>query len=185
MASLIDQDDDRELIGAGRVGNELQRFTTSIRPIRTPARGPGICCPAAGRNSRRPEAVVEAYRRPIGERLIIRGRVGDVPALHPGDHAHGAAPRPRRLPHNDRRVHRRRPLGPPEVALPGPGRAARHRGRDAVVGRGFGLFSADNGEAVDSARHPWTLDNPAVGWFRLSSTVRIRAGHIRRYPWRR
>ena len=51
---------------------------------------------------------------------------------------------------------------------------------DAVVGRGFGLFSADNGEAVDSARHPWTLDNPAVGWFGLSSTVRIRAGkHIR------
>ena len=47
---------------------------------------------------------------------------------------------------------------------------------DAVIGRGFGLMH-DHGaaeEAVDSAQHPWTLDNPAYGWFGLSSAARVR-----------
>src|SRR3954468_11950197 len=39
---------------------------------------------------------------------------------------------------------------------------------NAVVGRGFAAPRAD------SAEHPWTLDNPAVNWFALSSTARIR-----------
>src|SRR5215204_870135 len=30
--------------------------------------------------------------------------------------------------------------------------------------------------AVDAAQHPWTLDNPAYGWFGLSSAVRVRVG---------
>ena len=29
---------------------------------------------------------------------------------------------------------------------------------------------------MDSAKHPWTLDNPAHGWFGLSSCARIRVG---------
>ena len=39
---------------------------------------------------------------------------------------------------------------------------------NAVVGRGFGFTG------TDSAEHPWTLDNPAVNWFALSSTARVR-----------
>ena len=39
---------------------------------------------------------------------------------------------------------------------------------NAVVGRGFGLID------VDSARHPWTLDNPAHTWFGLSSAAALR-----------
>ena len=54
---------------------------------------------------------------------------------------------------------------------------------DAVVGRGFGLLhdhSTGEDRAVDSAQHPWTLDNPAHGWFGLSSCVRMHVGsHIR------
>ncbi|EUA78518.1 glycosyl hydrolases family 38 C-terminal domain protein [Mycobacterium xenopi 4042] len=46
---------------------------------------------------------------------------------------------------------------------------------DAVVGRGFALLHAD-GRAVDTARYPWTLDNPAYGWFGLSSAARVRWG---------
>ncbi|EUA20624.1 ALPHA-MANNOSIDASE domain protein [Mycobacterium xenopi 3993] len=46
---------------------------------------------------------------------------------------------------------------------------------DAVVGRGFALLHAD-GRAVDTARYPWTLDNPAYGWFGLSSAARVRVG---------
>ncbi|MDP9168533.1 MAG: NEW3 domain-containing protein, partial [Actinomycetota bacterium] len=46
---------------------------------------------------------------------------------------------------------------------------------DAVIGRGFGL-THDRGAstAVDSAKYPSTLDNPAYGWFGLSSMVRVR-----------
>ena len=48
---------------------------------------------------------------------------------------------------------------------------------DAVIGRGFGLLhESGNASAVDSATHPWTLDNPAYGWFGLSSAVRVRVG---------
>ena len=48
-----------------------------------------------------------------------------------------------------------------------------------MVGRGFGLMhdhATGEDRAVDSAEHPWTLDNPAHGWFGLSSAVRIRVG---------
>jgi hypothetical protein len=38
------------------------------------------------------------------------------------------------------------------------------------VGRGFALPD------VDSAEHPWTLDNPASTWFGLSSTARVDLG---------
>ena len=53
---------------------------------------------------------------------------------------------------------------------------------DAVVGRGFGLMhdhASGEDRAVDSARHPWTLDNPAHGWFGLSScrAHRYRGAH--------
>ena len=47
---------------------------------------------------------------------------------------------------------------------------------DAVIGRGFGLMHEGGESAVDSAIHPWTLDNPAYGWFGLSSAVRVRVG---------
>ena len=31
-------------------------------------------------------------------------------------------------------------------------------------------------ESVDTAKHPYTLDNPAYGWFGLSSAMRVRVG---------
>ena len=40
----------------------------------------------------------------------------------------------------------------------------------AVVGRGYGIVD------VDSAEHPWTLDNPAYSWFGVGSTARVVAG---------
>ena len=53
---------------------------------------------------------------------------------------------------------------------------------DAVVGRGFALLH-DGPESVDTAQHLWTLDNPAYGWFGLSSAARVgsrrrRAGGV-------
>ncbi|WP_236052038.1 glycoside hydrolase family 38 N-terminal domain-containing protein [Nonomuraea cypriaca] len=40
----------------------------------------------------------------------------------------------------------------------------------AVVGRGFALPD------VDTAEHPWTLDNPANTWFGLSATAKVDLG---------
>jgi len=49
---------------------------------------------------------------------------------------------------------------------------------DAVVGRGFALLhDPATGQSVDTGHYPRTLDNPAYGWFGLSSTVRVRAGN--------
>ena len=48
---------------------------------------------------------------------------------------------------------------------------------DAVVGRGFALIHEPGStQSVDTAVHPWTLENPAYGWFGLSSAVRIVFG---------
>ena len=44
---------------------------------------------------------------------------------------------------------------------------------DAVVGRGFALLH-NSSQSVDTAEYPWTLDNPAYGWFGLSSAARVR-----------
>ena len=52
---------------------------------------------------------------------------------------------------------------------------------DAVIGRGFALLhEPGSDESVDTAKHPYTLDNPAYGWFGLSSAVRVRVGRRRR-----
>ncbi|KPH97556.1 glycoside hydrolase family 38 [Actinobacteria bacterium OK074] len=42
-----------------------------------------------------------------------------------------------------------------------------HEVADAVIGRGFGFVE------VDSEQFPWTLDNPANTWFGLGSTARV------------
>jgi alpha-mannosidase len=45
----------------------------------------------------------------------------------------------------------------------------------AVIGRGFALLhEPGTAQSVDTAVHPHTLDNPAHGWFGLSSAARIR-----------
>ena len=45
---------------------------------------------------------------------------------------------------------------------------------DAVIGRGFALLhEPGSDESVDTAKHPYTLDNPAYGWFGLSSAMRV------------
>ena len=46
-----------------------------------------------------------------------------------------------------------------------------------MVGRGFALLhDPDTGASVDTAEFPWTLDNPAYGWFGLSTAARVRVG---------
>ncbi len=172
VASL--QDGDRQLIAEGRVGNELAVYEEypahpeqGEGPWHLLPRGPVVC------SSEFP-AEVRAYRGPLGRRLVVRGRVGallrytQTLTLWDGvarvdcrttiDDFTGA----------DQLLRLRWPC-------PVPGAMPVSEVGDAVVGRGFALLH-EGPRSVDTARHPWTLDNPAYGWFALSSAVRVRVG---------
>lgn len=168
--------DGRELIAAGRLGNELAVYdeypahpTAGEGPWHLLPKGPVICSSAY-------PADVQACRSELGERLTVHGRIGDLlrytqtitlwrglsriecrTAIHEFTGA-------------DRLLRLRWPC-------PVPGAMPVSEVGDAVIGRGFGLLHRP-GEphAVDAAQHPSTLDNPAYGWFGLSSMLRVRVG---------
>ncbi|MBJ7400979.1 NEW3 domain-containing protein [Mycolicibacterium sp.] len=183
VVSLVEIESGRELIASGGAGNELAVYEEypahpdagegpwHLLPI-----GPVQCSSAARAES------VAVYRSPLGERIVVRGAIGEVLrytqtlTLWHGidrvdcrtviDEFTGA----------DRLVRLRWPC-------PVPGALPVSEVGDAVVGRGFGLMhDHESGEdhAVDTAAHPWTLDNPAHGWFGLSSAARIRVGSATR-----
>ncbi|BBN50013.1 alpha-mannosidase [Mycobacterium avium subsp. hominissuis] len=170
VASLIA--DGRELIGEGRVGNELAVYeeypshpSQGEGPWHLLPKGPVVCSSAT-------RARVRAFRGPLGERVVVHGRIGTllrytqtltlwrgvarVDCRTTIDEFTGA----------DRLVRLRWPC-------PVPGAMPVSEVGDAVVGRGFALLH-DGDRALDTARHPWTLDNPAYGWFGLSSAARVR-----------
>ena len=176
VSSLIEVASGRELIADGGLGNELAVYDeypahpqAGEGPWHLLPKGPVVASSAE-------PAAVQAYRGPLGERLVIDGHIGDVlryrqtVTLWRGvarvdcrttvDDFTGA----------DRLLRLRWPC-------PVPGALPVSEVGDAVIGRGFGLMH-DRGarEAVDSAQHPWTLDNPAYGWFGLSSAARVRVG---------
>ncbi|MGV0808955.1 glycoside hydrolase family 38 N-terminal domain-containing protein [Mycolicibacterium setense] len=175
VCSLLD--DGRELIADGGVGNELAVYEeysahpeAGEGPWHLLPTGPVVCSSAA------PAEDVQCYRSALGERVIVRGRIGDllrytqvitlwsdverVDCRTVIDEFVGA----------DRLVRLRWPC-------PVPGALPVSEVGDAVIGRGFGLMhDPAAGRAVDAAQHPWTLDNPAYGWFGLSSAVRVRIG---------
>ncbi|MBB2770857.1 UNVERIFIED_ORG: alpha-mannosidase [Mycolicibacterium obuense] len=172
VVSLLDGG--RELIAAGAVGNELAVYDE--HPAHPQAgEGPWHLLPKGPvvASSANP-AEVQAFTSPLGQRLVVRGHIGDVlrytqtVTLWHGvervdcrtviDEFTGA----------DKLLRLRWPC-------PVPGARPLSEVGDAVVGRGFGLLHARGG-VVDAAKHPWTLDNPAYSWFGLSSTVRVRVG---------
>ncbi|HEY3263356.1 MAG TPA: NEW3 domain-containing protein [Pseudonocardiaceae bacterium] len=177
VASLVEQPSGRELIAEGEIGNELvvydeypQHPHFAEGPWHLVPRGPVIG------SSGGPAESVRTYRSPIGERLVITGRIGRqlrytqtitlwhaVPRVDCSttiDEFDGA----------DRLVRLRWPC-------PVPGAMPVSEVGDAVVARGFGLLHDPvTGRSVDTAEHPWTLDNPAYTWFGLSSSARIRVG---------
>jgi alpha-mannosidase len=176
VSSLFELGSERELIAPGRVGNELAVYDeysahpeAGEGPWHLLPKGPVVCSSSG-------EASVQAYRGPLGERLVVNGRIGDVlrykqtVTLWRGvarvdcrttiDEFTGA----------DCLLRLRWPC-------PVPGALPVSEVGDAVIGRGFGLMHDRSAEsAVDSAHFPWTLDNPAYGWFGLSSAARIRVG---------
>jgi alpha-mannosidase len=176
VSSLVDIASGRELIDAGKVGNELAVYEeypahpqAGEGPWHLLPKGPVVFSSGAS-------AQVRVYRGPLGQRVVAHGRIGDVlrytqtlTLLHgvarvdcqtTVDEFTGA----------DRLLRVRWPC-------PVPGALPVSEVGDAVIGRGFGLLHERGSDpAIDTAVHPWTLDNPAYGWFGLSSAARVRVG---------
>ncbi|HTY27928.1 MAG TPA: NEW3 domain-containing protein [Mycobacterium sp.] len=179
VVSLIDLHDDVELVAAGGVGNELTVYEeypahpqAGEGPWHLLPKGDVECSSAAPADS------VQAYHSPLGERMVVRGHIGgtlrytQVITLWNGIDRVDTSTTIDEFTGADRLVRLRWPC-------PVPGALPVSEVGDAVVGRGFGLMhdhASGEDRAVDSAEHPWTLDNPAHGWFGLSSAVRVRVG---------
>lgn len=165
----------RELIADGRVGNELAVYeehpahpTAGEGPWHLLPKGPVVT------SSENPATSVRAYRCALGERLVITGEipgllrytqtltlwrdVDRVDCRTTIDDFTGA----------DRLLRLRWPC-------PVPGAMPVSEVGDAVIGRGFALLhEPGTSKSVDTAAFPYTLDNPAYGWFGLSSALRVR-----------
>ncbi|MCV7402117.1 alpha-mannosidase [Mycobacterium fragae] len=166
--------DGRQLVADGRVGNELAVYeeypghpTGGEGPWHLLPKGPVVC-------SSETPAEVQAYSSPLGQRLVIRGRVDPLLrytqtlTLWRGIDRVDCRTSIDEFADADRLVRVRWPC-------PVPGAMPVSEVGDAVVGRGFALLH-NGSHSVDTATHPWTLDNPAYGWFGLSSAARIRVG---------
>ncbi len=172
VASLVQ--DGRQLIARGRVGNELAVYeeypshpTQGEGPWHLLPKGPVVC-------SSESPAQVQAYHGPLGQRLVVHGRIGTLLrytqtlTLWRGVARVDCRTAIDEFTGVDRLVRLRWPC-------PVPGAMPVSEVGDAVVGRGFALLH-DGPESVDTAQHLWTLDNPAYSWFGLSSAARVRLG---------
>ncbi|MFI7637720.1 NEW3 domain-containing protein [Nonomuraea sp. NPDC049400] len=167
LTSILDRSSGRELLTG--LGNEL-RLYDEYPQHPDMGEGPWHLIPT-GRVVGSADAQAVTARTdtsPIGRRLTVTGQVGEiayeqtVTLLHGSDRIDFAT---RVLDHTgaDRLLRVRFPARV-EGALPVSDVSG------AVVGRGFALPD------VDSAEHPWTLDNPANTWFGLSATAKADLG---------
>ena len=168
----------RELIAEGRVGNELAIYdeypahpTAGEGPWHLLPRGPVTT------SSQMPATSVLGYRSVLGERLIVTGeipgllRYTQTLTLWRGVDRLDCRTTVDEFSGADRLLRLRWPC-------PVPGAMPVSEVGNAVIGRGFGLLhESGSTESVDTAVFPHTLDNPAYGWFGLSSAARVRFRH--------
>lgn len=165
----------RELIADGRVGNELAAYEEyPVHP--TAGEGPWHLLPKGPvlTSSQHPARSVRAYRSELGERIVVTGEIPgllcytQVLTLWRGIDRLDCRTTVDDFLGEDRLLRLRWPC-------PIPGAMPVSEVGNAVIGRGFGLLHPPGSpESVDTAVFPYTLDNPAHGWFGLSSAVRIR-----------
>ncbi|OBF26871.1 NEW3 domain-containing protein [Mycobacterium sp. ACS4331] len=165
-----------EWVAPGRVANELAVYEeysahpqAGEGPWHLLPRGPVV-------GSGDGVAEVSAHECAIGQRLVVHGRIEGLLrytqtlTLWDGIDRVDCRTTIDEFTGSDRLLRLRWPL-------PIPGAVPVSEVGDAVIGRGFGLLHQPGStDSVDTAVHPWTLENPAHGWFGLSSAVRIRLG---------
>jgi alpha-mannosidase len=170
-------DDGRELLADGKVGNELAVYDeypahpeAGEGPWHLLPKGPVVL------SSSTPADSVHRYRCTLGERLVVRGRIGSVLrytqtlTLWHGIPRLDCSTTIDEFTGEDKLLRLRWPC-------PIPGAMPVSEVGDAVIGRGFALLhEPGSDESVDTAKHPYTLDNPAYGWFGLSAAMRVRVG---------
>ncbi len=175
VSSLVD--DGRELIAGGKVGNELAVYDeysahpdAGEGPWHLLPKGPVVVSSSGAAES------VQCYRSAVGERVVVRGRIGSVLrytqtlTLWHGVARVDCSTTIDEFTGEDKLLRLRWPC-------PVPGAMPVSEVGDAVIGRGFALLhEPGSDESVDTAKYPSTLDNPAYGWFGLSSAVRVRVG---------
>ncbi|MEO6794951.1 MAG: NEW3 domain-containing protein, partial [Mycobacterium sp.] len=167
---------DREMIIAGGLGNQLAVYDEYPKHPRS-GEGPWHLVPSGNlfTSAVATDVAVQAYRGPLGERLVVSGRIRTVLAytqtltLWHGLDRVDCSTTIDEFTGADHLLRLRWPC-PVPGALP----VAEVAG--AVIGRGFGLLHEPSGRSVDTAQYPRTLDNPANGWFGLSATARISVG---------
>ncbi|MFY9918082.1 MAG: NEW3 domain-containing protein, partial [Mycobacterium sp.] len=168
-------DDGLELLADGAIGNELAVYDeypahpeAGEGPWHLLPKGPVVVSSTAAAES------VQSYRSPLGERLVVRGRIDSVLrytqilTLWHDVARVDCSTRIDEFTGEDKLLRLRWPC-------PVPGAMPVSEVGDAVIGRGFALLhEPGSDESVDTAKHPYTLDNPAYGWFGLSSAMRVR-----------
>jgi alpha-mannosidase len=119
-----------------------------------------------GQGSASLPATVQAYRCPLGSRLVASFPLGDLSVVQE-TMLRDRCPGVEFVTHVDGSIGRDRLL---RVRFPAgvPGGLPVYQTATAVLGRTFGAVD------VDSAEHWYTLDNPALGWFGVGSTARVR-----------
>jgi alpha-mannosidase len=164
VVSLLDGG--RELIAASRVGNELAVYE-EYADHPSFGEGPWHLLPSGPvETSATAAATASVERGPLGERVTVHGTVGTVRytqtiTVWDGVDRVDCTTTIDEFTGSDQLLRVRWPC-------PVPGALPVSEVGNAVVGRGFGMID------VDSARHPWTLDNPAHTWFGLSSAAALR-----------
>lgn len=173
VSSLIENG--RELLAEGKLGNELAVYDeypahpdAGEGPWHLLPKGPVVVSSSAAAES------VQCLRSALGERLVVRGRIGSVLrytqtlTLWRDVARVDCSTTIDEFTGEDKLLRLRWPC-------PVPGAMPVSEVGDAVVGRGFALLHEPGSEeSVDTAKHPYTLDNPAYGWFGLSSAARVR-----------
>ncbi len=168
-------DDGLELLADGAIGNELAVYDeypahpeAGEGPWHLLPKGPVVVSSTSAAES------VQSYRSPLGERLVVRGRIDSVLrytqtlTLWHDVARVDCSTTIDEFTGEDKLLRMRWPC-------PVPGATPVSEVGDAVIGRGFALLhEPGSDESVDTAKHPYTLDNPAYGWFGLSSAMRVR-----------
>ncbi|OBF98981.1 NEW3 domain-containing protein [Mycolicibacter sinensis] len=166
----------REMIIEGGLGNQLAVYDEYPKHPRS-GEGPWHLVPSGNlfTSAVATEVSVQAYRGPLGERLVVSGRIRGVLAytqtltLWHGVDRVDCSTTVDEFTGADHLLRLRWPC-------PVPGALPVAEVADAVIGRGFGLLHEPSGRSVDTAQYPRTLDTPAHRWFGLSATARINVG---------